>query len=138
MAQQEEIVLWLDHRWKKAIERHLKNETLQEHLENVLDELCNQLPAHEYERISNVIQSEAAARREIDFVVNSGGKRTYIQSAYAMPTEEKAETEIRPFTLIGDSFPKIVVRRDIGKRWYDDNGILHINLIDFLLDKELI
>ena len=50
MAQQEEIVLWLDHRWKKAIERHLKNETLQEHLENVLDELCNQLPAHEYAR----------------------------------------------------------------------------------------
>jgi len=63
MAQQEEIVLWLDHRWKKAIERHLKNETLQEHLENVMDELCNQLPAHEYERISNVIQSEAAAQR---------------------------------------------------------------------------
>ena len=63
MAQQEEIVLWLDRRWKKAIERHLKNETLQEHLENVLDELCNQLPAHEYERISNVIQSEAAAQR---------------------------------------------------------------------------
>ena len=63
MAQQEEIVLWLDHRWKKAIERHFKNETLQEHLENVMDELCNQLPAHEYERISNVIQSEAAAQR---------------------------------------------------------------------------
>ena len=82
--------------------------------------------------------SSVRVPREIDFVVNSGGKRTYIQSAYAMPTEEKAETEIRPFTLIGDSFPKIVVRRDIGKRWYDDNGILHINLIDFLLDKELI
>ena len=63
MAQQEEIVLWLDHRWKKAIERHLKNETLQEHFENVLDELCNQLPAHEYERISRAIQSEAAAQR---------------------------------------------------------------------------
>lgn len=45
---------------------------------------------------------------------------TYIQSAYAMPTEEKAEVELRPFTLTGDSFPKIVVRKDIGKRWYDD------------------
>ena len=76
--------------------------------------------------------------REIDFVVNSGGKRTYIQSAYAMPTDEKAEVELRPFTLTGDSFPKIVVRKDIGKRWYDDNGILNINVIDFLLDKELI
>ena len=75
---------------------------------------------------------------EIDFVVNSGGKRTYIQPAYAMSTDEKAEAELRPFTLTGDSFPKIVVRKDIGKRWYDDNGILNINVIDFLLDKELI
>ena len=91
-----------------------------------------------YARTLNDNGSSVRVPREIDFVVNSGGKRTYIQSAYAMPTEEKAETEIRPFTLIGDSFPKIVVRRDIGKRWYDDNGILHINLIDFLLDKELI
>ena len=91
-----------------------------------------------YARTLNDNGSSVRVPREIDFVVNSGGKRTYIQSAYAMPTEEKAETEIRPFTLIGDSFPKIVVRRDIGKHWYDDNGILHINLIDFLLDKELI
>ena len=52
--------------------------------------------------------------------------------------EEKAEVELKPFTLTGDSFPKIVVRKDIGKRWYDDNGILNINVIDFLLDKELI
>ena len=49
MAQHEEIVLWLDRRWKKAIEKHLKGETLQEHLETVLDELCNQLPQREYE-----------------------------------------------------------------------------------------
>ena len=76
--------------------------------------------------------------REIDFVVSSGDKKTYIQSAYSIPTEEKAEAELRPFALIGDSFPKIVVRKDIGKRWYDDNGILNINLIDFLLDKELL
>lgn len=76
--------------------------------------------------------------REIDFVVTVGGKKTYIQSAYAMPSEEKAEAELRPFSLTGDSFPKIVVRKDIGKRWYDDKGILNINLIDFLLDKNLI
>ena len=44
MAQHEEIVLWLDRRWKNAIEKHLKGETLQEHLETVLDALCNQLP----------------------------------------------------------------------------------------------
>ena len=63
MAQHEEIVLWLDRRWKKAIEKHLKGETLQEHLETVLDELCNQLPQREYERISRAIHSEAAAQR---------------------------------------------------------------------------
>lgn len=47
MAQHEEIVLWLDRRWKNAIEKHLKGETLQEHLETVLDALCNQLPQRE-------------------------------------------------------------------------------------------
>ena len=47
-----------------------------------------------------------------------------------MPTDEKAEVELRPFTLTGDFLPKIVVRKDIGKRWYDDNGILNINVID--------
>lgn len=63
MARQEKIVLWIDRRWKDAIEKHLRDETLEEHLEDVLDELCNQLPAHEYERISRAIQSEAAAQR---------------------------------------------------------------------------
>ena len=91
-----------------------------------------------YGRTVNESGNSVRTPREIDFVVNSGGKRTYIQSAYAMPTAEKAEVEIRPFILTGDSFPKIVVRKDIGKRWYDDNGILNINVIDFLLDKNLI
>ncbi len=65
-------------------------------------------------------------------------KRTYIQSAYALPTEEKADTENKPFALTGDSFPKIIVRHDIRKRWYDDNGILNIGIIDFLLDDSLL
>ena len=63
MADHVDITLWIDRRWKDAIEKHLKGETLQEHLENVLDELCNQLPEHEYERIGRAIQSEAAAQR---------------------------------------------------------------------------
>ena len=78
------------------------------------------------------------AAREIDFVAALGGKRTYIQSAYALPDENKAEIENRPFHLTGDSFPKIIVRHDIRKRWYDDSGILNIGLIDFLLDQTLI
>lgn len=63
MAQQEEIVLWIDRRWKDAIEKHLRDDTLREHLENVLDELCNQLPEQEYKRISAEIYAEDAARR---------------------------------------------------------------------------
>ncbi|MDO4829806.1 MAG: ATP-binding protein [Clostridia bacterium] len=78
------------------------------------------------------------AAREIDFVANRAGKRMYIQSAYAMPDAEKAEVESRPFALTGDSFPKIIVRQDIRKRWYDDTGILHISLIDFLLDQTVV
>lgn len=76
--------------------------------------------------------------REIDFVINIGGKRVYIQSAYALHDEEKALTENRPFALTGDSFPKIIVRHDIRKRWYDDNGVLNIGIIDFLLDPSVL
>ncbi len=76
--------------------------------------------------------------REIDFVASIGGKRIYIQSAYALHDEAKAETENRPFSLTGDSFPKIIVRHDIRKRWYDDNGVLNIGVIDFLLDQSLL
>ena len=76
--------------------------------------------------------------REIDFVITNGGKKTYIQSAFALSTDEKKAAELKPFSLTGDSFPKIIVRRDIGKRWYDDNGILNIELIDFLLDETVV
>ena len=63
MARQEKIVLWIDRRWKDAIEKHLRDETLEEHLEDVLDELCNHLPEREYKRISAEIYAEDAARR---------------------------------------------------------------------------
>ena len=76
--------------------------------------------------------------REIDFVATRGGRKTYLQSAYALETAEKALTENKPFSLTGDSFPKIIVRHDIRKRWYDDNGVLNIGILDFLLDETII
>ena len=93
MAQHEEIVLWLDRRWKNAIEKHLKGETLQEHLETVLDELCNQLPQREYERISREIYAEDAANREAEeaartyaaYHVMENGKEWYYKTT---PGEE--------------------------------------------------
>ncbi len=63
MADHVDITLWIDRRWKVAIEKHLKDETLEEHLENVLDELCNQLPEREYKRISAEIYAEDVAQR---------------------------------------------------------------------------
>ena len=64
MARQEKIVLWIDRRWLTAIEKRLNGQTLQEHMEDVLDELCNQLPEREYARISKAIQAESTAARE--------------------------------------------------------------------------
>ncbi len=72
--------------------------------------------------------------REIDFVATNGGNRVYLQSAFAMESEQKIISETLPLSLAGDSFPKIIVRHDIRKRWRDDNGFLNINIVDFLLD----
>ena len=80
----------------------------------------------------------AQVAREIDFVASRGGKKTYIQSAYALDTDEKAAAEVKPLSLTGDSFPKIIVRHDIRKRWYDENGVLNIGILDFLLDDSLV
>ena len=45
--------------------------------------------------------------------------------------------ELKPLALTGDSFPKIIIRQDIGRPWYDDDGVLNIGLIDFLLDRSV-
>ncbi len=71
---------------------------------------------------------------EVDFVCNRGSLRLYIQSAFSIPDEEKRKQEIRPFKRIEDSFRKIIITKDMVKPYYDDNGILTINIYDFLLD----
>lgn len=86
----------------------------------------------------NASGSYSKVARETDFVATKGGKKVYIQSAFALPDEEKAEQELKPFSLTIDSFPKIVVRKDIRKSWYEDNGVLNVGLIDFLLDEHVI
>jgi len=76
--------------------------------------------------------------REIDFVVNKGSERVYVQSAYRIEGEGKSEQELRPFFLTGDAFRRIVIRHDIGRRSFDQNGVLHLSLVDFLLDAECV
>lgn len=73
--------------------------------------------------------------KEIDFVVNYFEKRIYIQSAYKMDGEDKSNSELDSLTLTGDFFKKIIIRNDILTSFYDDNGILHVNLTEFLLGK---
>lgn len=72
---------------------------------------------------------------EIDFIANKGNKKYYIQSAYEMPTEEKLRQEKRSLIKANDSFKKIVVVKDNIRPQTDENGIVTIGLINFLLDE---
>lgn len=71
---------------------------------------------------------------EVDFVCNLGSSRYYIQSAYALPDEAKRLQETRPFRKIDDSFKKIVITKDVVSPFYDEFGILTMNIYDFLLN----
>ena len=70
---------------------------------------------------------------EVDFVVNDGSNRYYIQSALDMPSEEKVEQETRVLAEIPDSFKKIIVVRNRIKLKRDEKGIVTMSLFDFLL-----
>ena len=72
-------------------------------------------------------------QREIDFIVNDGDRRIYIQSAYRMDTEQKEDSEMQSLQLTGDFFRKIVIRMDIPHNYFDSNGFFHCRLVDFLL-----
>ena len=72
---------------------------------------------------------------EIDFIANKGNKKYYIQSAYEMPTAEKLEQEKRSLIKTNDFFKKIVIVKDNIRSQIDENGIITIGLINFLLDE---
>lgn len=73
---------------------------------------------------------------EIDFICNKGSKRYYIQSAFAMPDEAKAQQEQRPLLLTGDGFKKIIIAKDALAPLYNENGVLVMSIFDFLLDPD--
>lgn len=75
---------------------------------------------------------------EVDFVVNQGGKRCYIQSALSIADPDKKEQEIESLKRIPDSFSKMVVVRDYLKPWQDENGITYVGIEQFLLNEELL
>ena len=75
---------------------------------------------------------------EVDFVMNKGHERYYIQSALHIESEEKQEQETDSLKKIDDSFKKIVVVKDNIIPRHDDAGILYIGLENFLLDENAI
>ncbi len=75
---------------------------------------------------------------EIDFVVNKGAERIYIQSAYRMPSEDKEKQEKRSLQNTNDNFRKVIITHDDIKRKTDEQGIVTISLLDFLLDPQSI
>ncbi len=74
-------------------------------------------------------------QKEIDFVVNDADRKIYIQLAFRMDTEQKTSSELASLMLTKDFFKKIIIRMDIPHNFYDENGIFHCNLIDFLLGR---
>lgn len=75
-------------------------------------------------------------RIEVDYVINRGSQRIYVQSAYSMPDEEKRDQEHRPLIKINDSFRKIIISGEHKGKFYNEEGVLRIGVFEFLLDRE--
>ena len=104
-------------------------------MENII---YNELIRRGYSVDVGVVNDRAGKQnvsKEIDFVVNDGDRRIYIQSAFRMDTEVKKTSELDSLLLTKDFFKKIVIRMDITRSFYDNDGIFHLNFIDFLLER---
>ena len=77
---------------------------------------------------------EIRVQREIDFIASLGSKKYYIQSAYAIPDQEKYEQETKSFEHTMDSFKKIIIIEKSMKPRYDEHGYLMMGVKEFLLD----
>lgn len=75
---------------------------------------------------------------EIDFVVNVGPKKYYIQSALNVSDPAKMDTELRPLKNTNDFFKRIIISKTSQKPWTDEDGILHLGLYEFLLNENAI
>lgn len=110
-------------------------------MENIL---YNELRARDFDVDVGVVEYNTKNKEgktqkiqlEVDFVVNNGSKRYYIQSALSVGDEEKRLQEINSLVRISDSFKKIVVVKDDIIPWHDDDGILYIGIEQFLLDEK--
>ena len=108
-------------------------------MENII---YNELLCREYSvdvGVVEIVESHDGKRTkkqcEIDFVVNRGSKKFYIQSALSVSEQSKMETELRPLKNTKDFFKKIIISKTSMKPWTDEDGILHLGLYEFLLNE---
>ena len=107
-------------------------------MENII---YNELLCREYsvdvgvvEIVETSVGKRSKKQCEIDFVVNKGSKKHYIQSALNVSDPSKLEIELRPLKNTKDFFKKIIISKTSMKSWTDEDGILHLGLYEFLLN----
>ncbi len=79
-------------------------------------------------------KSNASPQLEVDFVAEKGDARYYIQSAFSVDDESKMAQEKRPLLAVRDSFRKVLIEGDDFEAYQDDDGVVHVGAIDFLLN----
>ena len=108
-------------------------------LENIIyNELRMRGFAVDVGMVPTLVRNNGRAERrnyEIDFVCSKASQRLYIQSALTIAPSEKFQKEQRPFAKVDDSFKKIIITRDETVAHYTEQGVLILNVLDFLIDR---
>ena len=88
--------------------------------------------------VSRVNENASVVRKqlEVDFVANMGSRRYYVQSAFELGIPEKIAQEKSSLIHIEDSFKKIIIQRNPVEAWHDEDGVLRIGLMDFMLNPD--
>ena len=108
---------------------HLKKNRIKDEYNYIIETLCyNELIARGYK-----VYVGKTFKSEVDFIAERNGKRVYIQAAYLLADEKIVEREFGAYAKIDDHFPKYVITMD--KRTISRDGIVHYNLLDFLLGR---
>lgn len=81
--------------------------------------------------------SKKTHKGEVDFIAEKNQKKVYIQAAYLLESQETIDREFLAYDSIMDNYPKYVISYD-DMQMQDQDGILHVWLLDFLLDEHAI
>ena len=86
------------------------------------------------QRVKDKNNQNIRQRLEVNFIANKCSNKIYIQSAFSIPSLEKEQQEQRPLIKINDSFKKVIITSGFISKHYNEQGILIMNIYDFLLD----